>query len=87
MYVNIEEIKKLPPEEAIVILDKFISENPDREDAYVLRGLKHWTLGHRREAINDYLEALKLNPESEAKTALEYANSILEFFSKDLLNP
>ena len=83
----ISEIKKLPPGEAIAILDKIISQEPANEEALILRGLKHWSIGNRREAINDYLAALQLNPQSEAKSLLQYTNSILDFYNKDLLNP
>lgn len=82
-----EELKKLPPEEAISILNAYLENNPENEQAYILRGQKHWVLNHRREAINDYLKAVEINPESRAKTLLDYANSILAFYNKDLLNP
>lgn len=83
----ISEIKKLPPGEAIAILDKIITQEPTNEGALIIRGLKHWSIGNRREAINDYLAALQLNPQSEAKSLLQYSNSILDFYNKDLLNP
>ena len=84
---SLEEIKKMQPEEAIAALTEIIRTNPDNEEALTLRGLRHWSLNHRREAINDYLAALKINPESKAKMALDYANSILDYYNKDLLNP
>ena len=77
----------MPAEEAIVALDRFIELNPDNDEAFTFRGLRHWGLNHRKEAINDYLAALKINPESKAKMALQYANSILDYYNKDLLNP
>lgn len=73
--------------EAIEALDKLLGEDPDNEEAYILRGQKHWNLNHRKDAINDYLSAIQLNPESRAKMLLQYSNSILDFYSKDLLNP
>lgn len=84
---SLDYIKNLPAEEAIAHLDEFILMYPDNDEAYTLRGIKHWGLNHRKEAINDYLTALKLNPESKARMALDYANSILDFYNKDLLNP
>lgn len=84
---TLDEIKKMPPEEAILCLDSYISAYPGDDEALTLRGLRHWGLNHRKEAINDYLAALKINPESRAKMALEYANSILNYYNKDLLNP
>ena len=77
----------MDPKDAIEFLNDFINRNPDDDRAYYMRGLKHWNLNHHKEAINDYLAALRLNPQSEAKYALEYANSIMDFYHKDLLNP
>ena len=37
-------------------------------------------------AINNYLEALHLNPDSPAKQALDIANEILDFYNKDMYN-
>ena len=37
-------------------------------------------------AINNYLEALNINPDSPAKQALEIANDILDFYNKDMYN-
>lgn len=84
---SLEEIKKMPPEEAIKVLDKVIASNPENEEALTLRGLKHWALNHRQLAINDYLAAIRINPESKAVTALKYANEILDYYNTDLLNP
>lgn len=85
--LSLEDIKKLPPREAIEALDAFLKDNPGNDEAITLRGQKHWSLNHRREAINDYLAAIKINPESRAKLLLDYAHTILDFYSKDLLNP
>lgn len=85
--LNFEQIKSLPAAEAVEKLSELISQNPDFEEAYIQRGLKYWSMGQRREAINDYLAALKINPDSKAKMALDYANSILDYYNKDLLNP
>lgn len=77
----------MTPQEAIPVLDEYLAIHPQDDEALTLRGMKKWSVNRRGEAINDYLSALKINPESRAKTALEYANSILDFYSKDLLNP
>ena len=85
--LSLENIKSLPPLEAIIELDVYISNHPDDDEALTLRGLRHWALNHRQLAINDYLAALKINPESRAGMALKMANSILDYYNKDLLNP
>lgn len=83
----LENIKKLPPQEAIEALDCFMERYSENDLALTLRGEKHWILNHRREAINDYLAAIAINPQSKAKALLEYSYSILNYYSKDLLNP
>ena len=81
------EIKEMTPEKAISFLNIVISEDRDNEEAIILRGMKHWALNHRQEAINDFLTALKINPDGKAKTALELTNSIMDYYNKDLYNP
>lgn len=82
-----DKLKNMNAVEAIAWLDEYIILHPDDDEAFTIRGIKHWGLNHRKEAINDYLAALKINPESRAKMALEYAYSILDYYNKDLLNP
>lgn len=82
-----DEINEMPPVEAISKLDLYLSLHPEDDEAYTLRGQKYWNLNKRKEAIKDYLFAIRINPESRAKILLEYANSILNFYNKDLLNP
>ncbi len=82
-----ERLRGLTAPEAIRLLDEFIAANPDNDEAYLLRGMKHWGLQHRAAAINDYLAAIRLNPESKAKEALRAANEILDYRNTDLINP
>lgn len=83
----LDAINNMPAEEALSLLNDYLEKNPDDDEALTQRGLKHWKLNHTKEAINDYLAAIKINPESKARTALEFANSILSYYNKDLLNP
>ncbi|MCH5239151.1 MAG: tetratricopeptide repeat protein [Muribaculaceae bacterium] len=85
--LNLGDIEGLPTQDAIKALDEFIERFPTSEDAYLMRGKKYWSLGKRKEAINDYLAALNINPEGKGKVLLNYAESILNYYSKDLLNP
>lgn len=86
-FDSLEEIKKLPPEEAITALQQLLERDPGNDTALTLRGRIYWNLGKRSLAINDYLQAIKINPESNARLLLQHANSILDFYNKDLLNP
>lgn len=74
-------------EEAIEIASQYISAHPDDDEAYTLRGMKYWGAGRRAEAIKDYLEAIRINPDSRARQALKAANDILDYYNKDLYNP
>lgn len=82
-----EELRTSTYEEAIEALTEYITGHPEEEEAYIARGLKHWGAGKRSLAINDYLSAIRLNPESRARQALDAANSILDYRNTDLYNP
>lgn len=85
-----ESVKGLPAEEAVKTLTDFIDRNegaPGLDEAYTMRGMKYWGLQKRSQAINDYLAASRLNPESKAVQALKAANDILDYYNKDLYNP
>ncbi|MDE5997462.1 MAG: hypothetical protein K2G77_04530 [Muribaculaceae bacterium] len=61
--------------------------NAEDEEALIMRGRLHWSLGRRSEAINDYLAAHRINPEGKAKELLKATYEILNFYHKDLYNP
>ena len=86
-FPTLEEVRQLPPAEALLILNDYIKSNPNDDEAYTIRGLKYWSINMRKEAINDYHTALKINPESKAKAALALAHSVLDYYNKDLWNP
>lgn len=87
LTITVDEIEKLPTREAIDAFTLYISQHPNDDQAYTLRGMRYWSLDMRAAAINDYLKALSINPESSAKQALEAAQSILGFYHTDLYNP
>ena len=90
---TLEEIKTeirerlMAPAKAVEQLDAYIAANPSDDEALTLRGMKHWSLGERALAINDYLEAIRINPDSKARQALQATNDILDYYNKDLYNP
>ena len=43
--------------------------------------------GNWQEAINSYIQAIELDPDSPAVEAYRASLEILEFFNKDMLNP
>ncbi|MBD5172067.1 MAG: hypothetical protein HDT02_02435 [Bacteroidales bacterium] len=89
--MNIDDLKSqlkgCTTEEGIHLLDAYIADHPEDDEAYLLRGMRHWGLQHRSAAINDYLSAIRLNPESKAREALRAANEILDYRNTDLINP
>ncbi|MDE5552416.1 MAG: hypothetical protein K2I91_04365 [Muribaculaceae bacterium] len=80
-------IKALPPADAIERLTEYLQSSPEDTDALTLRGMRHWSMGHRSEAINDYLAAISIDPDCKAKQALQATNDILDYYNKDLYNP
>ena len=85
-----ETVRGLSGDEAVKVLTDFIDNNPDSagiDEAYTMRGLKYWGQQNRSAAINDYLAAIRINPESRAVQALKAANDILDYYNKDLYNP
>ena len=74
-------------DEAIVLLDGYRTAGGPMDDSlFYLLGNAYRKKGNWQMAINNYLEALNLNPESPAKQALEIANDILDFYNKDMYN-
>ena len=74
-------------EEAIGLLGAFISSSPVPSDrAYYLLGNAYRKKGDWQGAINNYLEAMAINPESPARNAYRIANDILDFYNKDMYN-
>lgn len=88
---ELETIEKILAEgridEAIRLLDEYITSAPESSDrAYYLLGNAHRKRGDWQLAINNYLEAMAINPESPAANAYAIANEILDFYNKDMYN-
>lgn len=74
-------------DEAIALLDDYRAGGGRMDDTlYYLLGNAWRKKGNWQMAINNYLEALHLNPDSPARQALEIANDILDFYNKDMYN-
>ncbi len=82
-----EKIALLPTDEAIAVLTAYLENHPDDTDALTMRGMKQFGAGRRAAAINDYHAALAIDPECNARLALQAANEILDYYNKDLYNP
>ncbi len=74
-------------DEAIKLLLEFISSSEIPSDkAYYLLGNAYRKKGDWQGAINNYLEAMAINPDSPARNAYAIANDILDFYNKDMYN-
>lgn len=68
-------------------LSELIAADSGDEESLIVRGRLYWALGMRKEAINDYLAAQRLNPTGKAAELLKASYAILDFYNKDLYNP
>ena len=87
--IGLDEIEVVLQEgridEAIALLDEYISSAVVPSDrAYYLLGNAYRKLGDWQGAINNYLEAMDINPDSPAGNAYKIANDILDFYNKDM---
>ena len=72
-------------DEALHLLDEYIKKNDSDDEAY-LRGNVYRKMGDIRQALNNYLMAIELNPDSPAQTAYNAQIKILDFYNKDMYN-
>lgn len=56
-------------------------------EEYYIRGNDFRRLGNWQEAINSYIEAARLDPDSPAVEAKKMLDDILGFYCKDIYNP
>ena len=56
------------------------------DEKHYRTGNEYRRKGDWQNAINHYLEAVAINPESPAKGALEMLGDILDFYNKDMYN-
>ena len=74
-------------DEAIAELERFRTAGGTMDDElFYLLGNAWRKKGNWQMAMNNYLEAVALNPESPAQQALDNANEILDFYNKDMYN-
>ncbi len=74
-------------DEAIAELERWRAGGGMMDDVlFYLLGNAWRKKGNWQMAMNNYLEAIHLNPSSPAQQALEIANEILDFYNKDMYN-
>lgn len=73
-------------DEAIALLDDYINRHPDSDEAFFLRGNAFSKKSDFRQALNNYLSAMELNPESPARQAHAMLMKIMAFYDKNRYN-
>ena len=73
-------------DEAISALENYRAGGTMDDELFYLLGNAWRKKGNWQMAMNNYLEAVHLNPESPAAQALDIANEILAFYNKDMYN-
>lgn len=85
-----EEIRELLREnrieEALRKLDAILEKEPASDEAFYLRGNAYRKLGNFQMALNNYLSAMELNPDSPARQAHDMLMEILDFYYKEMYN-
>ena len=72
---------------AIALIENYRAGGGEMDDTlFYLLGNAWRKKGNWQMAMNNYLEATALNPESPAAQALDIANEILDFYNKDMYN-
>lgn len=74
-------------DDAIELLDAYLTTHPDSDEALYLRGRAHRKAGRTREALNDYLASAAINPDGPAARAYRMEIEILDFYDHNLYNP
>lgn len=80
-------VSGMEPVKAVEVISGYLSLHTDDDQALTLRGMKYWSLGNRAMAINDYLAAIRINPDSNARMLMKSTYDILDYYNKDLYNP
>ena len=78
---------KIDGETALRLLSELHEKYPGDDEILTERGMLHWGRGEWSACSEDYLAAIRINPDSRAKVALKMANSNMDFYNKDLFNP
>ena len=91
---TLAEIKQLladsKSDDVIAAVDQIVSGGGDRAvlaQAYYLRGNAYRQQGNMRQAMNNYLESMDLDPDGPAAQAYRAIQEILNFYDHDLYNP
>ncbi len=74
-------------DQAIDLLNNHVLLNPADDEAWYLRGNAYRKKEDFQQALNNYLQAMELNPDSPAVEAHKMLMEILNYYNKDTYNP
>lgn len=57
------------------------------EEEYIALGDAYWKRQDWKQCLDNYAEAIRMNPESQAVAKREMVMQIINFYNKDMLNP
>lgn len=63
------------------------AQDRERAQAHYEAGKRLWAEGRQGAAMTEYNRAVALDPDSPAATALEMADSVMDFFDRSRYNP
>lgn len=63
------------------------AQDRERARAHYEAGKRLWAEGRQGAAMTEYNRAVALDPDSPAATALEMADSVMDFFDRSRYNP
>ncbi|MDD4738454.1 MAG: tetratricopeptide repeat protein [Bacteroidales bacterium] len=73
-------------EQAMKEIDEIIAQDANQDIAYYLRGNVFRKQQDWKNAINNYSQAIEINPSSPAKDARDMCIEILNFYNTDMYN-
>lgn len=72
------------PRSAASMLSALIAGSPNDDELYYLRGCAYAKLAAWQGAMESFMQAVALNPQSPAAEALNMVQGILDFYNKDI---
>ena len=82
-----EMLSRHMADEAITLVETYYGEGGEDSDRIRYLAGNAWRKkGNWQKAMDNYLEAVAMNPASPAAGALEIAGDILAFYNKDMYN-
>ena len=73
-------------EEAVGLLEQMKADRPDDDVVCYELGNAYWKMQNRKLCLDNYTEAIRLNPQSPAVEMKRMVMDILQFYNKEMYN-